>query len=616
MAGITGFFYKNKSKNQVRGEEILDKMMRSLSYNASQKEQRIYTTNVCFGNSVPVSSKQNHNYVFDEKSGLHIVIDGLLFLNPDTKKIMAQKYSMSIELADQQFLPVMFLEYGNEMTEHLSGYYNVFVFNEKNQYSVLFNDRLGYSPLFIYENDSVFVFASKIESILSSGLMDEITFDTVSFAEHLFFNYVLSDNTYIKHIQTLPPAKYLTLKIDSPTESHTYWVPDELFTDTVLDKQKSIDTIDKALHQVINKISNSRNGFINASFTGGWDSRVVYSYLLPYKKEQIKAYSFGAPGAPDIEVPQQICSELGISYQSYLLDEEYYSEVFNDLARKNIELSNGSRNIKRTHYMYTVEKIASDSDLLISGIFGDEVFKIGKPMGGEVISKNVIKCLESGFNSNIVLDDFKKSDIASLFKSDSDALINEFEQRMFTLEKYFSKWPDIRQRYFVFRFSMNLRKYFGNEINSYNDFVYCYSPFIDIDFLRAFAKTKYMISRFDFKEASFINKVNSSKLYFELVDRNFPKLTSYNTSRGFSMKDTSTLTGNIRIILRKFFFPKLYKSVDGFNTSSGVLKFENVMASSGSNYIFKDNSHSKGVKKEELLSLRFWSDEIERKYLK
>ncbi len=52
-----------------------------------------------------------------------------------------------------------------------------------------------------------------------------------------------------------------------------------------------------------------------------------------------------------------------------------------------------------------------------------------------------------------------------------------------------NKYATPNQKYYAFRFETNLRKYFGSELNSYNDFVDCYSPFTDYDFLKNLIKT-------------------------------------------------------------------------------------------------------------------------------
>ncbi|MEI6821267.1 MAG: hypothetical protein WCL51_04995 [Bacteroidota bacterium] len=617
MSGIVGVIQKNKNILASNISSNFEKMIYSLKFTNEQIHSINIIDNICFGNVIPISQKTNTNAIVNKYLGLYVVIDGFVFVNEENKGKINSIYNLNNETLNNEYIPFLYDFYKNEFVHHITGSYNIFIYNSSLKESILINDRLGFLPLFYFENYNYFIFASKIETILVSDLVGSIKFDFVSISEHLFFNYIMSDYTYIKGINTLQNSTIFHFS-NERVDKIKYWDINEFFGLPNLNKKDSFDSINSGIKEALNKILINDQKFFNFSLTGGWDSRIVLSYLIPDFKHLINSYSFGVSNSSDITVPTKISSHEEFNYTPFILDNEYLENSFPTYAENTILLSNGTRNYKRAHYIYAISQIIQNSDTLITGIFGDEVFKVGKPEGGGVISNNTIQFIESDFDINLMMKLFKKSKISQLFKYENQILISEFENRLSIISKQFQDYQYSGEKYFAFRFNLNLRKYFGNEANSYNDFVYCHSPFIDYDFLKTFARTKYMGSRFEFKKPTLKMKAQSSWLYYQITKNNNYNLTKFESSRGFSMKDTNTLNGLFKIFSNKILNNnKVY--LDSFNTLNADKKF---------NQIFNLNTFlvSKSLvsnefksihypKQEELLSLLFWMNKINTKYI-
>lgn len=215
--------------------------------------------------------------------------------------------------------------------------------------------------------------------------------------------------------------------------------------------------------------------------------------MLPLYRERISSYSFGANNAPDILIPKEIARTENISYTPYILDQKYMEKEYLQNAIDTIMLSSGTRNLKRTHYLYSIKNLINHSDILLTGIWGDEIFKVGKPKGGSVLSTEALNLILNDFNT-IQLNDLL-DDIDMIFPNRSKEIIDELRTRIGQVYKKYIGFETNSEKLYAFRFQINLRKYFGNEMNSYNDFVRTYTPFIDIDFLKDFAKTEYWGAR-------------------------------------------------------------------------------------------------------------------------
>jgi asparagine synthetase B (glutamine-hydrolysing) len=610
MAGIAGIISKKRTNTQY--DAALCRMLDKLRFDGNQVSNKFESPTVCFCNVVPIAQTDNINFIHDKEHDVFCVVDGFVFVSEEERELLNKDNSISADLSNHKLIPILYKRYGQDIVNHLTGNYNIFIYDRPQKTLLLFNDRFGYLPLYIYEDDNILVFASKIESILASGLMGNIDFDQTTIAEHLFFNYPISDHTYIKNIYTLPDASIVQINDQVITNRH-YWDVSELFGLDSLNKQQSIEAIDSGLKVALDKFFDVSSNPINFSLTGGWDSRVALSYLLPKYTSRFKSYSFGAPTAPDITIPQHIASSEGFSYSPFLLDQQYLDNHFLEDAKNTIMLSSGTRNYKRTHYVHTVKQIGQNSPWLLTGIFGDEILKVGKPQGGAVISKNAVDLIATNFNISNTLHRFVQTDIINLFGDDRSNIINELERRLSAFSKRFSQYTTLGEKYFAFRFSVNLRKYFGNEVNSYNDFVWCYSPFIDFDLLKSFARTKYMVSRFDFVKPKLALQAQSSWLYYELTRRNKVSLTKYQSSRGFSMRDTSSLFGMLKIIYKKRILKKFSQNPDVFSTKTLNDTFNNLIIGEQKNnpFLINENTH---ISKEDHLSLFYWCNNIKELY--
>jgi asparagine synthetase B (glutamine-hydrolysing) len=614
MAGIAGIIKKNSELSEKDLSRSIASMMQKIFFDHSQLSGIFSNDHICFGIVAPVSAKENNRFQHNKALRVYALIDGRVFVDVHQRDILKKIYDTSSQLDDCFYVPYLYKYYKNDFIRHITGCHNIFIYDENENESLLINDRLGFLPQYCYDSEAYFIFASKIEAILSSGLLPSISADPVTIAEHLFFNYPLSDHTYIKDIHTLSNAESITITRYN-TAKKKYWSISELFDFKPAGKKESLELMDQGLKQAIDKII-SRHDKVNLSLTGGWDSRVVLSYLLPEYREILNAYSFGAEGAPDIIIPRQIAQAEKFSFTPYILDQDYLDNSFIANAVKTIELSGGTRNYLRTHYLYAVQNVADTSDILVTGIFGDEVFKVAQAMGGEVISQNLIDLLQADFGWEQKIKELAASELLACLNVNKDRLLEGLSARLQTLRDRMRAFENISQKYYSFRFEYNLRKYFGNEANSYNDFVFCFSPFIDYDFLTSFAQTGYFGIHYEFNSNSMVLKRQSTRLYHDLVLKNHPSLVEYNTSRGYSMKEAGSLMGNFRIILRNYLQKK--ETNDDFNTRPTNSLFSMFLKRQELNPSMF--SHLEDILKEQVnpntLSLFYWLGRIEQKYSK
>ncbi len=615
MAGIAGIVDKTKQSGEDTLKQAFVNMMQKLSYSRSQLSREFISPYVLFGNCVPLSCTTNNQYQKNDQLDIRVVIEGLLYIDSHERAIIAQHYDTHSTQSDYSLIPFMYHFYEENFVTHVTGWFNIFIYDEKRNKCLLVNDRLGFLPLYYYHSDTYFVFASKIEAILTSGLLSPIRIDSTTIAEHLFFNFPISDATYIEQIKTLSNAECLEFKQKKFSRTK-YWSIGQLYGYSPENQNQSFFLMDEGIDNALKKVLLRHEGEkVNFSLTGGWDSRVILSYFLPENRKNLNTYSFGATHSADIVIPREIAQAEGFDYTAYILDQEYLNNNFLPNALKTIELSGGTRNYKRTHYLYAVQKISVISDFLVTGIFGDEVFKVTGPAAGEVLNRNMIDILRSEFKVDISLKLFSDSRVPDCLNVDRKQLTNDLVARLERLKNRMDEFESVSQKYYSFRFEYNLRKYFGYEANSCNDFVYFFSPFIDYDFLLNFSRTIYFGIHYPFGSNSILLKKQATRLYHDIVKSNYARLLRYNTGRGYSMKDSTELLGNLKIIYKRYVRKK--SNTDDYNVKPTDDLFESYIKSrflntDSINLLINDTNA--GVSSTNIFSLIYWIEMIRKRY--
>lgn len=615
MAGIVGIIGSSKDLPPSGYTQALRQMLTASMLDDRQPKDSLEFEALAFGNVAPLSCEINGLFVANKDNTVVCAVEGLVFINPVDKAKLGRAVTPLPNCADAAFLPELYQLHGEDVVHKLSGHYNIFLLDKKLGKALLFNDRLGLLPLHYIKTPSTFLFASRLEAILASGFMHDWEFDPVTAAEVLLFNFPVSEHSLIKDIKTLPGGWFIKLEKGKLIQ-RKYWKTSELLDEPIIYRKDPIDAINHHLGQAVRKISDFADLGLNLSLSGGWDSRLVLAYLLNDESHRLRLYSFGSKESPDVQIPSEIASILGLNYLPVVLDNTYLKSSFSKFAKYTVILSGGLRSYKRTHYLYAISQVAKPGSSLVSGIFGDEIFKVGRPLAGEVVTAHMRDLLDCGFFwDNDLLGSFV-DEITRFVPKTHPGFEDEFKKRLEKLRDDYTEYNSLEEKFFVFRFGLNLRKYFGTELASYGDFSSSYSPFVDFDFLTAWARTPFFVPLYKYKDSSLVARYKSSRLYAELVKRNHPQLLSFNTARGYSMRAVMSPLSFLSVLIKKHKTKK--KSLDANFTKSTDSVFYQILENE-----FPESYHNLGLfklkpepekKSSVTRSMNYWMNVIGQRY--
>ncbi len=297
--------------------------------------------------------------------------------------------------------------------------------------------------------------------------------------ERLLFNYPFFGSTWWADIQLLDAHRHLHLTghswaVEGHFELERYFGAPEYHSRDRLDELGALFQ-DECAHFFPDEP-------FAVSLTGGFDGRTLTAAARKAGKTFF-TYSFGQPGAPDVENPARQSKKLGLSYHPVLLDETYLKKYALDSARAFMQLTEYNGNLGRPHYYYAARALSEKTRYIVTGNFGSELFR-ALHLAGVMMSQCLIDVFSATDNS--WKDTLRREALqwGELFTEETESLIED-------LQAYLSarKGQDPNHRFYGFVLGEIFRKYFGPELVMQSHFLNNRTPYLNLSFFKALNQT-------------------------------------------------------------------------------------------------------------------------------
>ncbi len=360
MCGIVGFVSKSKTK-----EKELKAMIKRIKHRGPDGQGiyidkdyalghvRLSIIDLATGNQPMVS--QNKNYV--------IVFNGEIYNYKELKQDLEKKGYKFKTTSDTEVLLVMYEAYGEKMLSMLRGMFVFIIYDKENEELFGARDQFGIKPLYYYQNDKVFMFASEIKGFIDHPDFHKELNENV-LPLYLSFNYSPTEETFFKGVKKLEPGRFFKFK-DGKLQINRY------FKITFDEQEKNhdviVDEIDKVMKDTVraHMISDVEVGSFLSS---GIDSSYIVSLAKPNKTYTI---GYDIPKYNEINYAKDLADQLNISNKTHIISkEEYFKEIPKIIYHLDEPLADPS-----AVALYFVSKIASkDVKVVLSGEGADEFF--------------------------------------------------------------------------------------------------------------------------------------------------------------------------------------------------------------------------------------------------
>lgn len=239
---------------------------------------------------------------------------------------------------DTEVLLVLYERHGTNCLEFLNGMFAIAIWDRQARQLFLARDRLGKKPLYYYECDGQFAFASEIKALLPAPFVrTEIRHDAIR--DYFAYQYVPDPKTIYKHVHKLPPGFWMITDGNNAKQSR-YW--DVSFADQ---SSKSETELAEGLHELIDDAVRLRmvsDVPLGAFLSGGVDSSAVVGLMARHSNRPVTTCSVGFDSKQFDEVTwaRQVAKQFGTDHHEFTVRENvadnlqkiarYFDEPFAD----------------------------------------------------------------------------------------------------------------------------------------------------------------------------------------------------------------------------------------------------------------------------------------------
>ena len=219
----------------------------------------------------------------NEDGTLWLTFNGEIYNYIELKKELESAGHKFKSTTDTEIIIHGFEQWGSGVVNKLKGMFAFGLWNDNTKKLFLARDRVGIKPLYYYQSNECFIFASEIKAIIENPTVArEIDFSSMS--DYLTYRYVPSPKTIWKNIKKLPAAHFLELDFAGNEHISEYWKIQ--FGSKRISEKKAIEQVDELM---LNSIATHIRCDVQVGsfLSGGYDSSAMVYYLsrLNYKSQ-------------------------------------------------------------------------------------------------------------------------------------------------------------------------------------------------------------------------------------------------------------------------------------------------------------------------------------------
>jgi len=294
MCGIFGYILEER--NQDFHEQLEADLANSLKHRGPDDHGVYRHKGACIANTrlSIIDIDGGHQPVFSNDGNVVLVQNGEIYNYIEIREeLLALGHNFKTE-SDTEVLLESYLEWGEKFIEKINGMFAIAILDKSKNILLLYRDRLGVKPLYLYQDGSSFLFSSEIKSFLQyKEFIDEINKQAI--CDYLVLNYIPLPSTIFRKVKHILPGSYMLLDINDSKNNQTiqYWDVDTIEEDN----NKSIEDFSSEIERLFEDAVSIRlrsDVEVGAFLSGGLDSSLVTAFMRKLRPtDNISTYSIG-----------------------------------------------------------------------------------------------------------------------------------------------------------------------------------------------------------------------------------------------------------------------------------------------------------------------------------
>ena len=222
---------------------------------------------------IDLDERSNQPFSFNDAT---LVFNGEIYNYIEIRQeLKKQGYVFSTD-SDTEVLLKAYVEYGEDCVQHFNGMWAFAIWDERNKKLFLSRDRFAEKPLYYFQDNDGFYFASEIKAIQSLRKKQlQVNYDHLK--RYLVYGYKFlykTPQTYFHGIREIEFASNATLDCDNNFIQSKYWKPESNIKEMTLDR-----AVEGSRHYLLESIKLRLRADVPLAFclSGGVDSASLAS---------------------------------------------------------------------------------------------------------------------------------------------------------------------------------------------------------------------------------------------------------------------------------------------------------------------------------------------------
>ncbi len=250
-----------------------------------------------------------------------IVYNGECYNFQELRQDLEKKGHVFRSRTDTEVILYGIQEYGPGFVTKMNGMFAFALWLEKDKELLIFRDRLGVKPVYLYHDLEKFCFASEIKPLLSLGVDPRLEESAVS--SFFSLRYCPGEQTLFKSITKLSSGSFLRIKQSGEVQEHCYWSLDDCSSMADCSffqaQEKFFDLLDSAVS--LRQIADVPVG---AFLSGGIDSSAIVA-LMRKHEPNVQSFTMAMGGDVDESLAaKRVADFVGITNEVIALQKDDY----------------------------------------------------------------------------------------------------------------------------------------------------------------------------------------------------------------------------------------------------------------------------------------------------
>ena len=291
MCGITGIYAFNEAGrfhliNLQRAVDVLE-------HRGPDTQGTFLDDRIGLGHrrlSVIDTSPRANQPMKDPTGRYTLVYNGEIYNYLELRKILEDRHQVQFRSeSDTEVLLYAYIIYGEKCLQMLNGFFAFGIYDKTENELFIARDRFGIKPIYYYQDEDKFLFASEMRSILAYGIQKSI--HTESLVMYLQLNYIPAPMSILKGVSKLLPGHSIRIRnkeihISKYYELHKEIPDPDKFSHSSL-KEILVDKLEDSIKKRL--VSDVPLGVF---LSGGIDSSIITA-LASRHQEKLRTFSVG-----------------------------------------------------------------------------------------------------------------------------------------------------------------------------------------------------------------------------------------------------------------------------------------------------------------------------------